>query len=425
MKEELLHFVWRTRRFDLQNLKTTEEQEIRIEQFGNHNRDQGPDFSNARIWIDETLWAGNVEMHLRSSDWYNHRHETDPAYDNVILHVVWEDDMPVRRSDNSIVPTLIMKERIAPGIVANYQYLTVSETWVPCEKLLHKISEFTWKIWLENVGIERLISRTQELDQILKNTNNDLEDAFYRVLLRSFGLPQNKEPFERLARACPIRLLEKHRNNALQIEALLFGQAGLFPVRGKTSDYVNNLQKEYNFLKVKYKLESIPAGIWKFARMRPVAFPTLRIAQIASLLQSTPRLFNTCMETRDLKDLKSIFSNISLPEYWQRHYRFEDEGKGHNGAPGEGTIDILLINAVLPFMFFYGRIRGLSVLEDKAIRFFQQLKPEVNTITRSWKNIGVPVSHALDAQAVVHLKKQYCTHRRCLSCAIGAALIHP
>lgn len=423
MREELLHYVWKTKNFDLKHLTGTKGESIRIESFGTLNLDQGPDFSNARIWINDMLWAGNVEMHLIASDWYKHQHESDPSYDNVILHVVWEDDVEVKRKDGTPIPCLILNGRVSSHIISNYRYLSASETWIPCEKMLYKVSEITWKTWVENVAIERLMQRNEEFEKLLKDTNNDLEETFYRAYLRSFGLPANKEPFERLARACPLRLLEKHLGKPYEVESLLFGQSGLLPPRGNVSEYVKTLKNTYIFLQSKYKLEPLPVGIWKFSKMRPRAFPTLRIAQFAAQFQKTPRLLSLLMEGQSIKEIKSLFTNITLSDYWQNHYRFVDEARGKNGPLGESTIEVILINTVLPFMFFYGRIRSKPRLEDKALLLLQEVSPEINSITKQWKALGLEIENAMDTQALVHLKKHYCIHRKCLQCAVGATLM--
>lgn len=422
MKEDLLHFVWRTKKFNLQHLCTTQGEEIRIEQFGIHNHQQGPDFNQAKIWIGEMLWVGNVEMHLLSSDWYKHKHQNDLAYENVILHVVWEEDMPVLRSDESRIPCLELKGRIPQNIIVNYQYLQASETWVPCEKMLFKINDFTLRMWLESLAVERLQIKSTPFERLYLQTAGDIEATFYRVLLTAYGLPYNKEAFEQLAIHLPLSLLEKYSTDQKQIEALMFGQSGLLNDRRCNDEYYLDLQKEFGYLQEKHSLQPMSSSVWRFGGMRPMSFPTLRIAQFAAIFAQHTRVFDDFLQAKSIDEYKAIFDH-PVSDYWRIHYRFGDKGQAKNTTIGESSIDVILINTVLPFLFYYGGIRSLEHLQDRSLKLLQNIKAEKNKITQNWHNIGVQASSALDSQALIQLKKNYCTQRRCMDCAIGASLI--
>jgi len=422
MKEDLLHFVWRTKKFNLQNLTTTQGESIRIEQFGIHNHQQGPDFSQAKIWIGETLWVGNAEMHLMASDWYKHKHQHDAAYENVILHIVWEEDKPVLRADGSRIPCLELKGRIPQNIIVNYQYLQASETWVPCEKMLFKINEFTIRMWLESLAVQRLQDKSRPFERIYQQYAGDVEATFYRVLLTAYGLPYNKEAFEQLANHCPLSLLERYVDNQIQLEALLFGQSGLLNDRKCKDGYFLELQREYTYLQTKHDLKPMPSSVWRFGGMRPMSFPTLRIAQFAANFAHHPRTFHDFLKAKSITDFRSLFQH-SVNDYWKTHYRFDDKGQANNTAMGDGSIDVILINTVLPFLFYYGGIRSLDAVRDQSLDLLQSIKPEKNKIIQNWQKIGVDTTSALDTQALIQLKNNYCTHRKCMDCAIGASLI--
>ncbi|MEL6276023.1 MAG: DUF2851 family protein, partial [Bacteroidota bacterium] len=311
MREDFLHYLWRLARFDLRNLATTEGEPIVIEHFGYHNTNAGPDFSNARIRIGKVHWAGNIEMHLNASEWYDHNHQNDPNYESVILHVVLEEDQPVYRSNGSRIPCLELRGRIPSGLIRKYWRLQHNESWIPCANQLQSVSTLTINHWLERLMIERLERRAQQLESLLKAVNRDWEELFYQSLARSLGGQVNADAMEILARALPLRILLRHKSSQLQIEALLFGQAGLIPENSDEA-YPQKIKREYEVLAAKYKLKSLPKTIWRYLRLRPANFPELRIAQLARLLATTGQLFSKTIVTADVKELENMFDiNLS------------------------------------------------------------------------------------------------------------------
>jgi hypothetical protein len=420
--EALLHYVWKFRLFDHSELRTTEGEYLEIQQNGLHNRHSGPDFSEARIRIGDKLWVGQVEMHLNSSDWHKHKHSSDEAYDNVILHVVYEDDADVRRKDGSLIPTLVLKPRISTEIIRRSLSLFNSPESIPCASHFKDVPELTVYMWLERLTIERLELKTNVIQQELLRNNNNWEATFYLFLARNFGTPVNAEPFEMLARSIPLRLLGKHKNSLLQIEALLFGQAGLLEA-DFTEEYPIKLQQEYHFLQNKYGLLPMLGSAWKFGRMRPAAFPSIRIALFAQLIYRSNHLFSKLMETIDLPDIEKAFK-LKVSDYWLEHYRFEDHTqKRHQKSLGEGTIQNIVINTLVPFLFLYGNILQREELCDRALLWLDQTEAEDNSVIKMWRNIGVKINNAHQSQALLHLKKHYCDKKYCLDCAVGNSIM--
>ncbi|MFK7936516.1 MAG: DUF2851 family protein [Saprospiraceae bacterium] len=421
MREDLLHYLWRLRRFDQQNLITTTGESVQIQQTGMLNTHAGPDFSNARIRIGETLWAGNVEMHLYASDWLSHRHQEDRAYDNVILHVVLDEDQPIFRKTGERIPCLELKEHIPLRLTSTYQKLLHNEHWIPCQHHFHTVNEMTKNMWLDRLLVERLENKTTIIGQILADHDNNWEVAFYQVLARNFGLKVNALPFELLAQRTPLKVLAKHKNFLFQIEALLFGQAGML-TEDVADDYAKRLKKEYGFLRKKYDLIPLKKEIWKFMRMRPANFPTIRIAQFAYLIYRSQSLFSKVLEVKDLKEIYELFK-VDLHHYWKEHYRFDQLTKIRNKTLGKTTINLLIINTIAPFMFLYGKLRGGEDYKDKALELLEQLPPEKNSIIDRWQGLGMEVDSAYQTQSLLQLKNEYCSRKRCLECAVGNAIL--
>lgn len=421
MKEELLHYVWRTKRFQFENLKTTEGESVQILQFGSYNSDAGPDFFNARIQIGDTFWAGNVEMHLKTSDWLKHKHHQDQAYDNVILHVVLEEDEILFRKSKSRIPCLELKNRIEPSLVKKYKKLNRNKYWIPCQEQLHAVADIHRNLWLDNLLVERLIHKTALIDIVLKETKNDWEGVFYRFLARNFGLKVNAQPFEDLARLVPLLLLLKHKNRLLQIEALFFGQAGLLE-EDFDDLYPRQLKKEYAFLREKYALQALSKNTWKFLRLRPANFPTIRIAQLATLIYQTNSLFGKVLAAANVKEIENMFA-VKLSNYWQEHYRFDKLSAKRKKTLGKSTIHLFIINTIAPFLFLYGQRKSEEKYKEKALQLLQELRPENNQIIQKWKQLGVEPESAYQTQALLHLKQQYCSKFRCLNCAIGHRIL--
>ncbi|MFN0214844.1 MAG: DUF2851 family protein [Saprospiraceae bacterium] len=417
MRETFLHFLWRTRRFDCNNLRSTESQVIEIQFVGEHNNHAGPDFFDARLRIGDTLWAGNVEIHINSSEWLAHGHNTNPAYDNVVLHVVLEEDIAIFRSNGSRIPCLELKNRIPSKLLENYQRIEQETFWIPCNAFFHKVPNIVLLNWLDRLLVERLELKTAIVAETLLSTNNHWEEAFYRLLARNFGLKVNAEPFEALARSLPLTLLAKYKSNPLQIEALLFGQAGFLPGPFK-DNWPIELSREYRHLAHKHSLTPLPQSQWKFLRMRPSNFPTLRIAQFASLVHRSAHLFSNILEANSLRELENLF-DLQPAEYWQDHYQFDRLSMKKHKMLGRGFIHLIIINTLVPFLFHYGKTKGLENYQKRAIALLEALPPESNTIVTTWDNLGATALNAFQAQALIQLKTRYCDTKRCLECNIG------
>lgn len=422
MKEDFLHYIWRLQRFDRQYLQTTQGEVIQLISIGEHNVHAGPDFLNARIRLGNTLWAGNIEIHLKSSEWLTHHHQQDPAYANVILHVVLEEDQIIHHPNGERIPCLELKKRIAPRLSKEYLRLVHQAAWIPCQKQIHQVSEITKSLWLDRLLVERLEEKTKLIQEALLQTNHNWEEAFYRMLARSYGLKVNPEPFEQLARSLPLNILRKHKNQLMQIEALFFGQAGMLN-ENFSDPYPNKLKREYEFLQKKYKLRALPKVNWKFLRLRPANFPTIRIAQLAMLIFQSSHLFSKVLAAKNTKEIEQMFDRRISP-YWVNHYVFDKVSKKRKKTLGKNTIHLFIINTISPFLFYYGHQQGEEKHKDKALSLLEELKPEQNSIIQQWKKLGLTPTSAYQSQALLQLKKNYCDEKRCMDCAIGHSILN-
>lgn len=423
MREDFLHFCWKFRKLSPYPLTTTSGEPVTIIQPGQHNTDAGPDFSNARIKIGSLTWAGDVEIHVHSREWDQHQHQQDPAYNNVILHVVYRDDKPVRKANGEPMPTLELASVLDLKLVQSYEKLLAHRAWIPCADQIHKVHDITWIQWKERMTVERLESRVQDLDLLLRQTGNSWEEAFYQRVMQNMGMKVNAQPFLQLAKSISLTLLAKHKNNALQVSALLFGQAGLL-AQIFIDDYPIQLQKEYDFLRKKYQLQPLPASSWKWLRLRPANFPSIRLAQISRLIHQSQHLFSQVCESDTVDDLKALFQ-VQPAEYWNTHYQFDKPSSMRSKRLGESAINNILINSVVPFVFFYGRYKSQPDLQEKAIRWLEELPAEKNQIINKWSTLTGKVKHAGESQGLLHLKKYYCDQVRCLHCTIGNSILKP
>jgi len=421
VKEDLLHFLWRTRRFDQTGLTTTEGDPLEILHPGEHNTHAGADFSNARLRIGETTWAGNVEMHLKSSDWLRHKHQHDRAYGNVILHVVLDDDRPIRREDGGLIPCLEMKKRVPQHLAATYQKLLHNEHWIPCQHFFHSVPDMTKNLWLDRLLVERLEQKTDAIRTTLLQNGNDWEETFYQFIARNFGLKVNAGPFEALAKSLPQKILARHKEDLQQVEALLFGQAGLLGA-DHGEDYPDKLKNEYLFFQKKYALQPLDPVVWKFLRLHPGNFPTIRLAQFARLVCRSAHLFSQILEVKNQADIERLFE-VKLDGYWLTHYTFGTVSPKRNKSLGKDTIRLLTINTIAPFLFFYGKMRGEEDLKDRALQLLEALPPEKNSILAGWEKLGVEAKSAYRTQALLQLKNVHCDRKQCLTCAIGGAIL--
>jgi hypothetical protein len=421
MKEEFLHYIWKTKQFNPADLKTEDGQSLTIIHPGEHNHSSGPDFFNAQLIIGGISWVGNVEIHTKASDWLRHKHQHDEAYNNVILHVVYESDLPVQSNYKQSMPTLVLRDRVDMKLYGKYLRLRNSKTKIPCSGQLDEISSIIKTSWMSRTVVERLERKINELHIELEQNKNDWEETFYRHITRQFGMKVNAEPFQWLSAHVPFKILRKQNDNLLQTEALLFGQSGLLPE--KMSDaYTNALIREYIHLQTKYNLRPMPAHCWKFMRLRPNNFPTIRIAQLAGLFFRQPQLFRTCIELNDPDELKKLFA-VPASGYWNNHYRFGKVSRVMEKNLGSQAIDTILINTIVPFKFLYGKVKGDDQLRQDAISLLEKLDPENNKNIRAWQECGIdPVSSA-ESQALLEMTKNYCDKKRCLQCGIGNYLL--
>ena len=416
MREEFLYYIWENRLLD-KALQTTEGETVDIVATGYRNTDSGPDFLEARIQIGDKLWAGHVEIHVKASDWNRHGHQTDKAYKNVILHVVYENDTKVNN-----IPTLELKGHFDETLFANYQKFISSKNWIPCEKSITQVPVFTRLSWFDRMAVERLESKSETVTKILNANQFDWEDALYKLLMRYFGLKVNNEAFEYLSNILPFKTLLKHADNLLQLEAMLFGCAG-FLEDDFTEEYPLLLKREFAVMKAKFNLLTMPAERWKFLRMRPSNFPTIRLAQMAQLIHKNGCLFSKIREAKNGNEVKAMF-NVAASEYWKTHYRFGTPTESKPKHLGDSTADVLMINAVAPLLFCYGKLHKDDSVCETAMQFLEETEAEDNAIIRHFTQCGITAENAMQTQALLHLYSYFCKRKRCLECRIGNVLLH-
>lgn len=419
--EEFLQYIWENKLFDSDELKTADGENLEIIHVGKRNTDSGPDFFNARIKIDKTIWVGNIEIHKKSSDWFNHNHQTDNAYNNVILHVVETYDQKITRNNGEEIPVLLLK--YPEHLKTNYQNLLNAKTWIACENQFHKIDPILLQFGFNRLMIERLENKTEEIIHRFQQNNHDWNETFYQMLAKMFGFKVNAIPFEMLAKSVPLNILAKHKNNLFQLEAILFGNSGLLNEQLFGDEYFINLRNEYSFLYQKYRLKGIESHLWKFMRLRPVNFPTIRISQFAALIYRSSGLFSKILEIENLDELIQLF-NIKASEYWNSHYRFNKISQRNlEKELGESSVNTLIINVVIPFLFVYGEKQNKENLKNRALEFLEQIGPESNSTIEKWAKLGIKSNSAFETQALLQLKNKYCERKKCLNCQIGVKLV--
>lgn len=418
MTELFLHYLWQFKLLRQNDLVTTDGRSVSILQTGQYNTNSGPDFFNARIKIGETVWAGNVEMHLRSSDFKKHGHETDKAYEHLILHVVYEDDAEI----NIDAPTLVIKDKFDHRYWLNYDELIHNISDIPCAPHLKKVDAITIMQQMDRALHDRYEMKTERILSQLKKNNNDWEKTFYHSLARNFGFKINAQPFEAIAMATPLQVLSKHKSQLHQLEAILFGQAGMLHAQLE-DEYSVSLRNEFNFLKKKFSLEPIQPTMWKFLRMRPFNFPTVRIAQFAALVHRSSHLFSKILETKSLPAFYQLLTSEVSP-YWQNHFRFDVQTQKVPPHAGNDSVHNIIINTVVPFLIAYGKSHQQNSFIDEAMQLLENIPPENNKVTRLWQSHGITVDNAARSQAVIQQKEDYCDHKKCLLCSVGNKLIH-
>lgn len=421
MKEEFLHFLWQYKLFDVNNLKSVHNETIQIIKSGMHNKNSGPDFLNAQLKINNQLWAGNVEIHINSSDWYAHKHEEDENYEAVILHVVWKHDSEVFMKNNQPIPSLELKELVKKNVLNNYEQLFSKQLqWIPCETQIGGVDSFLIRNWLERLYFERLENKSVLIKELLASSNNNFEAVLFQLLAKNFGLKVNGEAFLQLAKSFDFLVLQKVRSNELQLAALLFGQAG-FLENEIESEYFIQLKSEYVYLKHKYKLESITNIQFQFFRMRPNNFPTIRIAQLVALFEMHQNLFSKLMKINKKEDFYDLLF-VGLSDFWKTHYTFKTASKKSTKKLTKSFVDLLLINTIIPLKFVYNQNRGM-LNNEEILKLIQQLKPENNSIISKFKDLRIQVINAFESQALLELKNSFCAKKRCVECAIGNSLL--
>jgi len=424
MEEQLLQFIWHRRLYHTGSLTTTEGELLTVIDPGTPNTDQGPDFLLSRVRIGDRTWIGQVEVHVRSSAWFLHRHEKDPGYNNVILHVVWEEDRPARTENGIRPPCLTLAGRVSPDLLDRYRALLKNEAWVPCAGAVGQVPEVKRTAWLARIMAERLEAKADTLGRLLDRTRWDWEQVFFVWLARYLGAPTNAEAMEALALRIPLKMLRKHADRQDQAEALLFGTAGMLSADWK-DPYPRSLALEFRFLRRKYGIKPMAGSRWRFHRMRPAHFPTLRIAQLAVLVLGEPGLMARLEGLPSIQDWIRYFRSTPAHPYWLGHYHF---GKSSPPAPkviGRSLATGLVVNVVGPMAFAYSRHQGNRAMRDYAIGLWQSLPPERNHILVRWSALGWPARDAAESQALLHLFRAYCTPRQCLRCAVGHALLRP
>lgn len=413
--EQLLHYVWKHKIFSLKELKTTTGQQVEVIDTGLANTDTGPGFFNAKLKLDGVLWIGNIEIHERSSDWFKHGHHADTGYNSVILHIASEIDMEISRSNGERIPQI---QLICPEAVrTNYKELLETDSYPPCYRIIPSLPPFTAHSWMTALQMERFEQKATLLNERLKRCQGNWEDAFFITLARNFGFGLNGDAFETWAHQLPFRAVDKHRNDLFQIEAIFFGQAGILEYSDGDGYYLR-LKKEYTYLQHKFGLIPMDASLWRFLRLRPANFPHIRIAQLACLYHRAYGLLSRIMETETLQGVRDILKG-GTSEYWLTHYTFGGSSPSRPKTLSNTSLDLLIINTVVTFLYAYGLHKGNRVLCARAGSFLEELKAENNYITRMWEQCGMKASNAADSQALIQLKKEYCDKKKCLYCRIG------
>lgn len=419
--EHLLHYVWKHKLFPLNVLQTTKGLPVEVIDPGLHNSNAGPDFFNAKLKINGTLWVGNIEIHAHTADWFRHGHQDDKTYDSVILHVVGEADGEVTRTNGEIIPQMILA--CPEHIKAHYHELCVAEQYPACYSILDSLPKLAIHSWLTTLQTERLEQKALLIAQRLEHCNKNWEDAFFITLARNFGFGLNGEAFETWAGLLPFRAMDKHRNDLFQIEAFFYGMAGLleeaFLKKEQEDEYSLRLRGEFRYLQRKFEIGRVmDATLWRFLRLRPENFPPVRLAQLAYLYQKGDKLFSRLLEAETLEKVRQLLTTRTSV-YWESHFVFGNPSPQKEKPLGESSKNLIIINTVIPFLYTYGLHKADERMCERAGRFLEELKAEDNHIVRSWSNAGLPVASAADSQALIQLQKEYCDKKKCLYCRFG------
>lgn len=420
MKEDFLHYIWQFKKFDFTNLKTVQGETLTIVNSGQYLQKAGPDFFNSQIIIGNQKWAGNVEIHLKSSDWYVHHHETDLNYESVILHVVWEHDTEVFRKDNSEIPVLELKNYIPRNSIENYNALSVAKSWIYCEKEIQNIDVFILKNWQEKLFFERLQRKVEPIQKLLSETENDWEAILFCLLAKNFGLNTNGEILMKVAKSIPFSIIRKESAELENLEALFFGRSSLLEKENE-DNYFKDLKFRWIYIQEKYQLKKIIVEPIQFFKHRPDNFPTIRLGQLAQLYFSRRNLFSQILEAKSVPNFYEIF-NVQVSEYWKTHYQFNKESPKKRKALTNSFIDLLLINTIIPLKFIYANSQGKDISEN-LIDLLNEIQAEKNVIIEKFNSFGIESKTAFETQSLLQLKNEYCNQKRCMNCAIGLELL--
>lgn len=413
--EQLLHYVWKHKLFPLKELRTTTGLSVEVIDVGLSNQDSGPDFFNAKIKIDGTLWVGNIEIHTLASDWLRHEHNKNKVYDSVILHVVEQADEEVRRTNGELIPQMVLN---CPDTIRyNFEQLSRTDSYPCCHSIIKQLPPLILNSWLSALQYERFEQKASLLIKRLEKCDGNWEDAFFVTLARNFGFGLNGDAFEQWINLVPLRAVDKHRDNLFQVEALFFGQAGLLEEE-IDDEYYRQLQKEFAYLRHKFELKVMDASLWRFLRLRPGNFPHVRIAQLAYLYHSERSLLSRVMEAGTTKEIGNILHSRTST-YWETHYQFYHSSPQRVKSLSASSLNLIIINTVVPFLYTYGQHKGEERFYARAQEWLEMLKAENNYVTRMWNEMGLKVTNAGDSQAVLQLKKEYCDKKKCLYCRIG------
>lgn len=416
MKEKLLQFIWQHQYFNKSALETLKGEPLQIIKCGDYNANQGADFLNAIIKIDGITLAGNIELHVQSSDWNKHHHSADKNYGNIVLHVVWEHDVAIVDQYENPLPTLVLQNLVPKVLLTKYEQLMNDEAVIHCKKYLPVLNDLSWLKWKERLAVERLEQKSEKVFSFLAETNQHWEEVFWWMLASNFGIKINAELFEQVAKTISIQILAKHKNQIHQLEALLLGQANLLD-KNFEEDYPVLLQKEFKFLQKKYQLKKVTLSAF-FLRMRPANFPTIRLAQLAMLVNQSSHLFATIKSLNEVRDVKKLF-DITCNDYWHYHYMLDEASAFQSKKIGEQMVDNIIINTIVPVLFSYGLLHKDELLKEKALTWLSNVKAERNVITSTWKQANISCTNALESQAILQLNQHYCKEKKCLQCAIG------
>ncbi|MDD3004471.1 DUF2851 family protein [Flavobacterium sp.] len=421
MKEDFLHYLWRYKKFQFHSLQTSKGERLSIQDGGSYLENAGPDFFNAQITINDQKWAGNIEIHVKSSDWYLHNHEKDKAYENVILHVVWEHDVEVFTKNNTAIPVLVLQNYVSPEIIQNYNHLAAAKKWIYCENQIKDIHPFVFNNWLERLYIERLQLKQEPILQLFQKLNKDWEAVLFCLLAKNFGLNTNGNAFLEVATHIPYSVIRKESYDPLNIEALLLGFSGLLDVE-KEDLYFKDLKKRFDYLILKHQLEYIRTVSVQFFKLRPDNFPTIRLSQLAHVLAKNQQLFTNLIYIKSLHQAMGVF-DVGVSDYWKTHYTFDKPSSERSKKISIKFVELLLINTIVPLQYAYSKSRG-EERQEQLIEIISQVNPEQNIIIDKFENIGIKAVNAFETQSLLELKNEYCNPKRCLSCAIGMELLN-